>query len=96
MMATKPGDHRGHRVPADIRSLARSFCPSGIKELNRIAHHSENDNARVRAIEVLLERAYGKPEQSHELNAEIRITIRQLLDPLPRPGDDAKVIEHGD
>lgn len=44
--------------------------------------------ARVSAAGILLDRGWGKAEQSHELNADIQITIRQILDVTPLPSSD--------
>ena len=51
-----------------------------------------HEKAKVAACVALLDRGWGKPEQSHEMNADIQITIRQILD-NPKPGDSARVIE---
>jgi hypothetical protein len=74
----------------DLRSLARAHTPMCIKQLAGIAQHSQNDGARVQAISILLDRGWGKPEQTHSaIDGDIRITIRQIVD-----GPNVKTIEH--
>jgi hypothetical protein len=83
------------RAPTDIRSLARSHTNLAIKVLAGIAKDGTNEGARVAAAVALLDRGWGKAEQGHELNADIQITIRTLLDPPPRPIEiKGEVIEH--
>lgn len=65
----------------DPSSYARSFAPLSLDTLAGICRASLNDSARVAAANSILDRAYGKATQSTELNADIQITIRTLLDP---------------
>jgi len=67
------------RAPTDIRSLARSHSSLAIKVLAGIAKDGTNESARVAAANSILDRGYGKADQSHSLDADIQITIRKLF-----------------
>lgn len=76
------------RTLEDIRSLARSFSPTAVRTLAGIMRQKKAPPlARIAACNSILDRAYGKAEQSHELNADIQITIRKLFD------GDAQLVE---
>ena len=47
----------------EIRSLARSYTEMAIQTLAGIAQNGEQEAARVRAAEALLDRGWGKPTQ---------------------------------
>ena len=47
----------------DIRSLARSYTEMAIQTLAGIAQNGEQESARVRASEALLDRGWGKATQ---------------------------------
>jgi hypothetical protein len=49
----------------DLKSLARGYTEMGIRIVAGIAQHSESDDARLRAVALLLERGHGKPIQQH-------------------------------
>jgi hypothetical protein len=67
----------------DLRSLCRSFTNASIKRLGGYVTAVEGveDDIRLRAIGMLLDRGWGKPNQPHDakLEGELRITIRKLL-----------------
>lgn len=53
-----------NRVTKEISELARAYAPAALKELARLAKAAESESARVSAIGMLLDRAYGKPSQA--------------------------------
>jgi hypothetical protein len=53
------------RTPTDIRSLARAYGKRGIQILGGLAETAESEDTRIRAVNILLERGYGKPIQQH-------------------------------
>jgi hypothetical protein len=53
-----------NRATREITELARAHVPAAIKELARLAKAAESESARVSAIGMLLDRAYGKPSQA--------------------------------
>lgn len=70
------------KAPADLRSLARAHTEMGLRVLCGIAQNSENDSARVRAVELLFERGWGKAPQTFaddEGNA-ISVVIRHIIE----------------
>lgn len=61
-----------NKVSEEVRAIAQPYAPAAIKEAARIAGllprkpGSESDQARVAAINIILDRAYGKPKQPVE------------------------------
>ena len=72
------------RVPADIRSLARAYTQNNIETLGGFAGEETLDpEIRMKAIEMLFERGWGKPAQPHtgeDGAGDIRITIRNIIE----------------
>ena len=56
---------------AEVRELCRAKAPAAIAELVRLATEAEKEDTRVRAIEALLDRGFGRPSQ--EINGELGI-----------------------
>jgi hypothetical protein len=69
------------KIPADIRSLARGYTNVCIKTLGGIAKDGNNEQARISAAAILLDRGWGKPQQDAtlELKGEIKVVLRKLL-----------------
>jgi hypothetical protein len=68
--------------PRDIRSMARAYSDGNIKALAALAAEGNEPEIRLRAIGMLLERGWGRPQQELKTDSEIRVTIRKML------GDD--------
>jgi hypothetical protein len=49
----------------EVEELARERIPAAIEALAHIAEHFDSDQARVAAANALLDRAVGKPLQTH-------------------------------
>ena len=68
----------------DIRSLARSHCRKGIETLAGFAHQEAiPPHVRVAAIQILLDRGYGKAAQpitGENGEGDIRVTIRNIIE----------------
>jgi len=78
----------------DIRSLARSYGPEMVRVLASIARQkSAPPSARAAAASSLLDRGYGKAEQSVDQKSDLQITIRQILD-APAPKLVGRVVDH--
>jgi hypothetical protein len=45
----------------EVRNLARQRAPAAMNELARLALKARSETARLKAIEMLLERGFGKP-----------------------------------
>jgi hypothetical protein len=71
-------------IPTEIKSLARVHCPSAINTLKGIMLQAKSGaSARVAAAIALLDRGYGKPEQTvagKDGEDGIRITIRHMIE----------------
>ena len=70
------------KVPADIRSLARGYTNVCIKTLGGIAKNGTNEQARISASAILLDRGWGKPQQDNtlEIKGEIKVVLRKMLE----------------
>src|SRR4051794_28689487 len=70
------------KIPADIRSLCRSYTAESVRPLAAIARQPEfSPSARVQAIAILLDRGWGKPRQAPAgEERDIRVTIRKIGD----------------
>ena len=53
------------RIPADIRSLCRSYTDEAVRSLAAIMRNGDKDATRVAAAAILLDRGWGRPPQSH-------------------------------
>ena len=57
------------KAPLDIRSLARRHTESAIKTLHAIMHMKDAPpSSRVAAAQALLDRGWGKPKESVDIN----------------------------
>ena len=69
----------------DLVAVARTHTEAAIKTLSEIAQHGENEGARVRAAEALLDRGWGKAPQVVEHTArdlsddELERRVRRIL-----------------
>src|SRR4051812_11787538 len=70
------------RIPADLRSLARSHTALSIKVLAGIAQNGQTDAARVAAATALLDRGWGRPPQAHtgeKGEGGIEVIVRHIV-----------------
>lgn len=68
------------KTPTDIRSLARSHTETAIRTLAGIMREKDAPAAaRVSAANALLDRGWGKPDQTSTVNVN-RINARELSD----------------
>ena len=94
---SRPGERRGGRkrgtpnkATAEIKSLARKYGPAAIKEAAKLAGlvgngkgRAESEQARIAALSIILDRAYGKAAQPHTgEGGEGPVQIQQLLDAI--------------
>jgi hypothetical protein len=71
------------KIPADIRSLCRSYTDITVRIVAGIAQNSESEDTRLRATQMLWERGHGRPAQpvtGEDGEGDIRITIRNILE----------------
>jgi hypothetical protein len=73
-------------LPLDLKSLARAYTETAIRQLAGIAESGQSEGARVAAIGLLLERGWGKAPQAHtgEDGGDIRVTIRQIIESVDK------------
>jgi hypothetical protein len=87
------------KAVADIRSLARTHSVMAINTLAKIAKSPKAaDGARVVAANSLLDRGWGKAEQTHQVSdVTLQVVIRQIIDVAPQSDAvDALTIDHDD
>ncbi|MGM4891252.1 hypothetical protein [Tardiphaga sp. 839_C3_N1_4] len=53
-----------NKATQEITTLARAHVPAALQELGRLATEAQSETARVSAIGMILDRAYGKPSQA--------------------------------
>ena len=70
------------RIPADIRSLCRSYTDEAVRSLAAIMRNGDKDATRVAAAAILLDRGWGKAPQPHtgEDDKDIQVTIRTIVE----------------
>lgn len=73
------------KAAKEIARLAAEHGPEAIAQLARILVSSEDEGARIKAAEVLLERGFGKPMQAVELSGPDGgpLNVRGLIDAPP-------------
>jgi hypothetical protein len=57
-----------NKATADIKALAQAVAPKAFAEAVRLATGAGTEAVRLRAIEIILDRAYGKPHITTEVN----------------------------
>lgn len=59
------------KVPEDVKEMMKATVPDAVRFLaSLIADETARDADRVRAAEILLDRVYGKPQQSVDIDAK--------------------------
>jgi len=88
-----PGSGRKAGTPnkatADIKALAQAVAPKAFTEAVRLATGAGTEAARLRAIEIILDRAYGKPHTTAEVSVtrDVRdLSTAELLRALAAHG----------
>lgn len=70
-------------VVDEVRDLARKFTTEAIESLAHIMRYEKTPaQARVAAAVAILDRGYGKPGQSVDLNANVKNDLSDLLDQI--------------
>jgi hypothetical protein len=77
----QPGSR--NKATAEIKALAQEYAPAALKEAARLAKEAVSETARIAAIALVLDRAYGKAAQSIEAN------ITGAIHFVPDPRDKA-------
>lgn len=84
-----------NKVPSEIKEIARQYGPQAVEELARLAGlveegvgKAESEQARIGALNGLLDRGYGKPSQAVSGDADNPIqAVVQIITGVPRPGE---------
>jgi len=67
-----------------LKSLCRSFTKANVAKLAGFASAEKGvePEIQLRAIGMLMDRGWGKPQQEtqHEVKGEIRVVLRKMLD----------------
>ena len=68
---------------AGLKSLCRSFTEANVKKLSGFAHAEQGvePEIQLRAIGMLMDRGWGKPNQpaEHKVEGELKFVIRKML-----------------
>lgn len=58
------------KIPDDVKAMMQAIIPDAVRYLAALINDESARNAdRVRAAEILMDRVYGKPQQSVDLDA---------------------------
>lgn len=70
----------------DVQKILLAACPDAANKLVELIHADKTrDQIRLRAIEVLFDRVYGKPKQVKDTEDTQAETIGKLVDILTKP-----------
>ena len=68
------------KVPTDIRSLARAYTEANIAALGGIATGKDVEmEHKLRAIGMLLDRGWGKPNQETQVTGSLEVILRDIM-----------------
>ena len=85
------GNPGGRPKAASVIAIeARKHGLAMVAVLNSIARKGKSEQARIAAATALLDRGYGKPAQSVELNFHASLLQKKLLEMTP---DELRVLE---
>jgi hypothetical protein len=67
------------KMPKDLKEAFKAASPKALEILKKIlADPAAKDNDRLRAAEIILDRAYGKPAQAVDITTDA-VTIKETL-----------------
>jgi hypothetical protein len=70
--------HRSKGALSPVVALAREHTVAAVQALAEIATKGKNENARITAAVALLDRAYGRPAQSVEMDLKLSKNLEQM------------------
>lgn len=74
------GNPNGRRpVPPEIRQALTSLVPEAVARLSDIVRHSKDDKLVMEAVKVVLDRVYGRPSQSLDIESNNNHTVEVIL-----------------
>lgn len=83
------GRQRGtpNRATSDIKEAAAEYSQEALNVLVKVARNAKSPAAaRVAAANCILDRAYGKPKQAVDVDANVRAVVTKIERRLVRPG----------
>jgi hypothetical protein len=59
------------KTDAELRALARSYTPEGIRILAAVARdENQPGQTRINAVKMMMDRGWGRPSETHNINLE--------------------------
>jgi hypothetical protein len=72
-----------NKATADIKAAAQAYTEDALATLAQIMKAGESEAARVAAANSILDRGFGKPRQSMDLDATTDMTV-EIVTGVPR------------
>ena len=70
-------------IPADVRSLARSYTREAVRVLSDIMRNEKIPSmARITAAKILLDRGWGKPSETHHIDVNDGTTLLKVVNEI--------------
>lgn len=73
-----PGGPGAPKMPEELREAFRALTPKALATLERVVEEGEKDSDRVKAAEVILDRAWGKAAAAEEDRDAMRSAFSAL------------------
>ena len=78
-------------IPQDIKQMFIDLVPEALQKIANIIRDSEDDKLVLDAAKVILDRAYGKPHQALDIDANVDNTMQIYFNiPRPKKADDSE------
>jgi phage gp46-like protein len=76
-----------NKATADIKAAAQKYTDQALQTLAQIMTDGESEAARVAAANAILDRGYGKPKQSVDVEADVKASITRIERVIVRPAN---------
>ena len=74
-----------NKATADIKAAAQQYTDDALLTLANIMKSGESEAARVAAANSILDRGYGKPKQSLDVEADVKASVTKIERVIVRP-----------
>lgn len=74
-----------NKITADIKAAAQQYTDDALQTLAQIMKAGESEAARVAAANSILDRGYGKPKQSLDVDADVKASVTKIERVIVRP-----------
>lgn len=64
--------------PTPAKEVARQYTTAAVRVLLSVALNSDDDSAKVKAAQAILDRGWGKPDHHQEQKSEVTVTINWI------------------